>query len=231
MLANVYKTETRFLQHLQTQKANIADYQGDVGATPADITAIGADADNMEWLIETCNLADDFKKTAFGIKGMFFSADEEESAGDFVNAPPIVPPAAPIMAGAVRRSRERDQRFLHAPLVTEAARIGLDLIGEEPAPLVPSEMKPAVEVFPAQSNYMYSVVVSNRGESDSWIVMVQPKGGNWTSAGTFTGKSADVTYSPANGGDPAMISVRVQLRRKNADYGQLSDVVPITVNP
>jgi len=230
MLANVYKTETRFLQHLQTQKANVNDYQGDVGATPADITAIGVDADNMEWLIETCNLADDFKKTAFGIKGMFFSNDGEEPAGDFVNAPPIVPPSA-IVAGAVRRSRERDQRFLHAPLITEAARIGLDLVGEEPASLIPSEVKPTIEVFPAQTNYMYSVVVSDRGESDSWIVMVQPKGGNWTNAGTFNGKSADVTFAPSTPGDPAAISVRVQLRRKNGDYGQLSDVVPITVNP
>jgi hypothetical protein len=230
MLGNVYLSEERYRQHLQIQDANINDYQGDVGATPADITAIGNDADNAEWLIETCNLADDFKKTAFGIKREFFSASEEEPVGDFVNAPPIVPPAT-IMAGAVRRSRERDQRFLHAPNITEAARIALDLVGEEPASLIPSEVKPSIEVFPAQTNFVYSVVVSNRGDSDSWVVMVQPKDGNWTNAGTFTGKSADVTYTPATPGDPVMISVRVQLRRKNADYGQLSDVVPITVNP
>jgi hypothetical protein len=64
-----------------------------------------------------------------------------------------------------------------------------------------------------------------------WVVMIQPKGGEWSNAGTFTGRSADVTYTPATPGNPVAVSVRVQLKKKNANYGQLSDIVAFTVNP
>ena len=230
MLDNVYRSENRFLQHLQTQNENITVYQAEVGATAGDIASIGSDTDNMEFLMELCNLADDFKKTTFGIKAEFYSSAEEVPAGAFAPAPATVPPS-PIMAGAIRRSRERDQRFLHATNISQAAKIALDLVGEVPAPLTPEEIKPSIEVFAAQTGYVFSVVTSDRADSDSWTVSVQPKDGDWSQAGTFTGKSADVTYSPGTPGQPVLLNVRVQLKKKNTNYGQLSDIVQVTVNP
>ena len=48
---------------------------------------------------------------------------------------------------------------------------------------------------------------------------------------TATGKSTDVTVAPQTPGKPQQLQVRVQLQRKNENYGQLSDTVFVTVNP
>jgi hypothetical protein len=46
----------------------------------------------------------------------------------------------------------------------------------------------------------------------------------------FTGRSGDATW-PGGGTDPVQIEVRVQLRKDNEDYGQMSDVKIVTLNP
>ena len=48
---------------------------------------------------------------------------------------------------------------------------------------------------------------------------------------TASGKSIDVTIEPTAQGKPEQIQVRVQLKKNNADYGQPSDAVYVTVNP
>ena len=70
-LDDVYRTEARFLEHLQIQKTNFGTYDTEIGGTPADLTEISNDAANMEFLMETCDVAGTFKQTAFGIKGRF----------------------------------------------------------------------------------------------------------------------------------------------------------------
>ena len=54
---------------------------------------------------------------------------------------------------------------------------------------------------------------------------------DWNNAGTFTGKSADLNVTPGEAAVPIQIDVRVQLRKKNANYGQLSQTATVTVNP
>ena len=108
----------------------------------------------------------------------------------------------------------------------------LGIIGTTPAPPDPASVKPTIEVFAAQTGYLFSVVIANRGESDTWETFILPKGSaNWSLAKTATGKSADIVIVPAASGEPQMLQVRVQLRKNNANYGQLSDTVYVTVNP
>jgi len=97
---------------------------------------------------------------------------------------------------------------------------------------IPDTVKPTIQVFAAQMGYLFSVVVANRGDSDMWEVLVMKKGAaNWQSAGSFTGKSGDVTVTPTTAGEPEQVQVRIQLKKNNANYGQLSDVVYVTLNP
>ena len=105
--------------------------------------------------------------------------------------------------------------------------IGDSGVGSQSAP------KPTIQTFAASSNFEFSVVVSLRGNSDAWQVWGAPAGtNNWSIIATATGKSADVTWSP-QGENPApeMLHVRVQLRRSNQDYGEVSDISQVTVNP
>lgn len=231
MLETVYRTEARFLQHLQAQKANIEQFKNEVGADAAMIQQTKDDADVMEFLMETCNLADNFKKTSFGIKKQFFSIKTSPPIGDFSAAPSTTPPAV-MLAGAEKRARERDQYFLRSPNLTEAAKIALDLIGEESDPIAPDEIKPQITAHPAQYNYEFALVVSDRGEADMYDVLYQradtPK---WQIAKSGTGKSVNVTLEPTEAGKPEQILVCVQLKKKDKNYGTPSDPVYVTINP
>lgn len=231
MLDNIYRTEPRFLQHLQSQKANVEQYRVEIGATADDITEITNDANVFEFLIETCNLAGGFKETAFGIKKRFFSTKIEPPAGDFMLAPSISPPAE-VIAGAVKRSRERDQRFLRAKGITEAAKIALDLVGEESDGVSPSDVKPIVECHAAVSGYEFAVVVGNRQKADMYDVEYQRAGETkWHVIKSGTGKSVNVVITPLVEGKAEQILVRVQLRKGNDKYGVPSDPTYVTVNP
>ena len=100
-----------------------------------------------------------------------------------------------------------------------------------PPPTPPDSKKPAITTFPAATGYLFSVVVTNRGDSDQWQVSAAVVGtANWQAVATATGKSTDVTYSGGSG-QPVQLQVRVQLRKNNADYGQMSDIALATVNP
>lgn len=231
MLDNVYKSEARFLQHLQTQKNNVAQYKTETGATDDDIAEITADADLMEWLIETCNLIDEFKTTAFGIKARFFSYKTEPPAGNFMTAPPIIPPSD-VNAGAVKRSRERDQRFIRAVGITEAAKIAMDLNGEAPPNISPENVKPEIQAYSASGAYEFALVVTNRQKADMYDVLVQRKSsGKWEVVKSGTGKSVNVTITPTEEDKPEQILVRVQLKKGNENYGMPSDPIYVTVNP
>lgn len=232
MLNNVYSSEARFLEHLQTQKQNIAAFAAEVGATPADEAAIAADAAAIAQLIALANLADDWKKTITGVKARVLSSKPDPPAGTIQAAPPIAALTQPVEANAIGRSRERDQRFLHAnPPPSQACLEALDLIGEESQGLTPGDVKPTIRVSPAASGYLFSIVVGGRGDATSWEVSVRGKDGVWHQAGTFTGKSADVVFEPTPSGDPLLLDIRVQLKKSNENYGQVSDIVQTTLNP
>lgn len=107
----------------------------------------------------------------------------------------------------------------------------LGIIGEDVG--AAGAPKPTIQCTPAASGYMFSIVVSKRGDSDAWQVWARALGDTtWKLAATATGKSADVVLPPTGEVPaPAQYDVRVQLRRSNEDYGEVSDNVQVTVNP
>lgn len=231
MLDDVYRTSARFSQHLQQQKQSIVQYKDEVGASAADITEVIADTDVAEFLLYITNQANEFKETAFGIKARFFSTKTEPPAGEFMIAPDTTPPT-PIVAGAIKRSRERDQRFLHAVGITEAARIALDLIGDNSAEISPDTVKPTIEARAASTGYEFALIVENRQKSDMYDTYII-RAGNSTreKASSNTGKSVNIVITPTEPGKAEQILVIVQLKKNNKPYGLPSDPIYVTVNP
>lgn len=94
---------------------------------------------------------------------------------------------------------------------------------------------PTIDVFAADSNFEFSVVVTGRGGADMWECMVRPVGATpWHSIGSRSGKSGDFHYVPTNIPDeptPIQLQVRVQLKKNDADFNPPSDVKIATVNP
>lgn len=231
MLENVYHPISRFVQHLQTQKANIDQYKGEIGANGTDIAEVPEDANVAEFLVEVPELCNEFKETAFGIKARFFSTKSEPPAGAFMNPPDTSPPAA-IVAGAIKRSRDRDQRFLNSPAITEAAKIAMDLIGEEPPAVNPGTVKPTVIAHSAVTGYEAGLVIGNRQKSDIYDVIVQRSTvGAREIIKSGTGKSINVTLIPTEAGKAEQVLVTVQLRKNNQNYGIPSDPIYVTFNP
>ncbi|HEX8737699.1 MAG TPA: fibronectin type III domain-containing protein [Pyrinomonadaceae bacterium] len=225
-----YVTDAGLLNHLQIQKSNIDQYAAAVGASAADITSIQEDFANLEWILNFVSLVEEFRSTASAIKKKFVRGAIGEPLGAFVDAPDASTPFA-LKAGVEKRSRERDQRFLHAATITEAARMALDLVSES-GKVPPAAVKPTAQPFPAAGNYELALIVANRGDADMYDVQVRRKGSEtWTTAKSGTGKSINVTITPTTPGQAEQLQIRVQLKRKNENYGQPSDPVYVTVNP
>lgn len=223
---------------LQLQKGNIGTYQTEVGATAQDVTDINDQLGIINSLIEHCELYDANKKTAFGVKDQCYRGDENEPVAAVPTTPAFVPPAA-LVSGILHITNSRNRRFREGPAFDEEIGVALGILTVGPtAPTNPGSVTPTVELFPAASGAMFSCVVGNRVDSDSWIVQIMRTGGaggggggGWQNLGTFTGKSADVTITLTNPGQPEQIQVRIQLRKSNADYGNVSPALTVTVNP
>ena len=230
-IEDVYRSEPRFLQHLQLQSASAEQYKNETGASPEVIAEIEEDAAVYEWLIETCDLANEFKETAFGIKKRFFSGTPDPPAGQFMIAPGIVPPAA-ILAGAVGRSRKRDQDFLRFAGITEAAKIAMDLIGDGGTDMPVDQVKPLIKLKPLESEYEFEITVT--GKNGAEMVGVQIRRANqekWETVKFGTGKTIVVKVEPTVDGQIEKFEVRAQLYMKDAPFGQPSDPQYVTVSP
>lgn len=214
---------------LTTQKANIGTYGPEVGATLPEIADITNDLENLEEAGEISEVVDDNKKVCTQIKQALFNGDENVPIPEYPVFPVAVLPQ-PAKAGALQRFIDRGKRWKTSNGWTPEIGTALGYDGPAPKP-VPGTVKPSIEAFAAAANAMFSLVVSNRGEAPMWDVYILRKGGNWTKVDTASGKSADIHVALTTPGEAEQIQVRVQLRKNNEDYGQLSDPVYVTLNP
>jgi hypothetical protein len=217
------------IARLTLQNANIGTYGTDVGATAGEIADIANDLANLIYAQEQAEIVDGGKKTFFQIKQALFNGDDKVVIPEY---PPIPPATLPNAAkgGAYQRYIDRGKRWKTFPTWTQEINTALGYDGSAPKP-DPSEVKPTIELTAAASNYHFSIVVSGRGEANMWDVYILRKGGVWTKVESASGKSADIHISPLSDGDAEQIQVRVQLRKNNADYGQVSDPAYVTLNP
>jgi hypothetical protein len=223
-------TIDKLITMLLLQQTNVLTYQSQIGATNSDIEAINQELANLQYIVNYADLIDADKQTVTKIKQAMFSGNPDEPLSPFPVFPVSALPNA-IGAGFRELAYRRNRRFKAAAGYTKEIGIALG-IESEAREVVPDSVKPAMQLFPAQTGYTFSVVVANRGASDMWDVMILRKGANgWSKAASATGKSCDVTITPQTAGEPEQIQVRVQLRKSNANYGQPSDIAYVTVNP
>jgi hypothetical protein len=227
------RTLDQLIVVLTAMKGNITTYQAAVGATAADITFVSNALANLDYLRDYSEAVDAFKKGVFQMKQTAFNGDVNEVIGPF----PVVAAGAsptPLDAGYLERVNILIRRFKLGPGYTHDIGVALGFESSDPSAQIPdaSTVKPTVEAFAAQTGYVASVVVGNRANSDQWEVQASPaSAASWQVVKTATGKSTDVTFTPATPGQPQQFQIRIQLKRNNQDYGKLSDIVTVTVNP
>lgn len=225
-----YQSDAGLLSHLQKQNQTINEFKTEAGADADDITSIGNDTANLEFVIELAPIADDFKTSVFGVKRKLIRGEIGEALGTIMAAPSTGPPFA-LVAGIEKRSRERDGRFKRSKTMTEAARIGLDLV-DAAEHIAPESVKPTLEVTEAQGGYEAAVVIGNRGKSSMWRLLGRKMNTEtWHDLTSGTGKGASVTITPTTPGQPERMELKIQLYKDNEPYGQPSDPVYATFNP
>jgi hypothetical protein len=223
-------TIEKLIAMLTLQQANLPTYQAEVGATAQDITDINNELALLVYLTDYADIIEANKKTVNQIKQEVFNGEESEPISPFPVFPEGNPPK-PLIADCLGRAQRRNRRFKAAPGYTKEIGIALG-IEEDSQKIPPESVKPTIEVFTAQTGYTFSLVVGKRGDADSWDALVLKKGASgWAIGATRTGKSGDITITPTTPGEPEQLQVRVQLKKNNANYGQPSDIVYVTVNP
>ncbi len=202
-----------------------------LGFAAGDVTAVGKDNDVMQFAASSTIEADVFVKALREYRRIITEGEIGEPTPN-VPANPALTAPAPVATGIFERLNDLVDRIRVAPTYTNEAGVLLGIVPSKSDPLAPEAVKPAIKVFPASSDYHFSVVVEKREKSDMWKVEIRRLGQEkWQDVKTASGKSVDVHIEPTTDGAPEQLQVRVRLIKNNEDYGQLSDVVYVTVNP
>ncbi len=217
------------VERLTVQHANINQYAADVMATAQEIADIENDRANLAYIKAYVETLDADKRTVTQIKQAIFNGDEN------VGIPPLPPvepggfPNSP-KAGAFQRFMERRKRWKTAPAYTHevGTALGLDASHAKPAE---RSVEPRIKAAGAVSGHRFSIAVSERGEAKMWDVFVLRKGGEWTKVETCSGRKAEISVPLSDPERAEQVQVRVQLRKNNANYGQPSEIVYVTLNP
>jgi len=207
------------------------DFEGKypiLGTQKNELIAIGA---WMAYWVEARHVFDELSKQQ--------SAYFNTIAGNDPTAdPPLaitwnMPPGQPaeVPPGIEKFIRDTRREVVGLTNYAKADGEAMGLEPTAPANIIPGNVKPTIQAFGAANNHHFSIVVTGRGEATMWDVYIMRKGGNWTKHETCSGKSADVSVPLQTPGDAEQIQVYVQLRKSNADYGQPSDPVYVTLNP
>ena len=217
-----------WFQNFSTQFSAIAV---SLGFTAADATAVDKDNQIMQFLADTMVQLEAYKKGIVQFNRVMTEGDIGDPTPDFPANPafalPVVQPT-----GIFERLNNLVERIRVAPNYTPETGALLGIIPTTSESIAPGDVKPLSQVFAAQTGYEFSVVAENREKADSWNVEIRRAGQEkWETVKTATGKSVNVVITPTTPDKPEQLQVRVQLRKNNQNYGQPSDIVPVTVNP
>jgi hypothetical protein len=213
---------------LQLWKVNLPTYQTEVDATAADITWTSETLNNMVFVRDYCETYDANKKASFEIKASFFNGPEGGAVSDFPTTAAAVIPNPPLVGGVLFTLRDMAARFKLAPDTSRrSASLGI-AGGERNRSRNRAAEHRSIRRRPVLCFRSSSQTAANRTCGRSSCSPSAPPAGTSQAAAR---QSADITYSPGGETNAVQLQVRVQLRKSNANYGQPSAIVLVTVNP
>jgi len=140
-------------------------------------------------------------------------------------APAEVPPGIEFTIRSVRKETTGYSNYAKA----DGDALGFE--AKAPANIIPADVKPTLNLHAAEHGYEVSLVVGGRNGVTNWDVYITRKGGSRTKLTNGEGKSCDIVVPPTTPGEAEQIQLDVQLRKSNANYGQPSNPVYVTINP
>ena len=224
------RTIDKLIEVLTLQVANLPTYQAAIGATNQELLDVAEALALLIYVRDYADLIDANKQTVTQIKQAVFNGDKEEPIAAFPLFPVAAPPSTPT-PDLLGDAQARHRRWKSAAGYTEEIGIALG-IEENSQSIIPESVKPTAQITSAQSGYVYSVVVSNRGDAKVWDIYEKRQNDTtFKKKDTKEGKSADVQAVPSEPGKAEQFMVYIQMRKNNQNYGQPSDVILVTINP
>jgi hypothetical protein len=226
----------RRLEALAPWFANFAlkfdEFSATLGFAAADVTKVQQDAAVVQWLADAIATAEANLRAFRDYRDEILYNEKGDAAPV---APPTGLPAQPAVMTAeiVERLDKLVNRIRLADNYTQAIGEALGIVPATGGSVVnPANLKPQIQLFPSQTGFMFTTVVSLRGDADMFEVQIRRAGSeSWQTVKSGTGKSVDVTVAPTAPGTPEKLEARVILLRKNQPYGQPSDPAYVTVSP
>ena len=224
-------TFDELLNMIEIQIANLPTYFTELGATAADVAKREKWRDNMIRVRDYCELADVNKKTAFANKATIMTGKKGDPCSDFaaISTGTWADPSQGV--GYLEQCLQDNRRWLNSPDCTPEIATACAL-KRTTTPPDAATVKPKVECDVAEAGgYHMTMIVKNRGEATSWEGFWRVAGTpDWASTGVHTMRAANLVW-PNGDGKPVLLEVRAQGRKSDQPYGQMSDIVQVTLNP
>jgi hypothetical protein len=202
-----------------------------LGFVAADVTKMQQDYETVQWLL-------DAQKSAEANLSAFRKFRDETLYGEKGDPTPVEPPTAlpaqpaVLTITVIERLIKLVERIQLSDSYTEGIGAALGIVTAPGDDISPANVKPTIQLFPAQSGYEFAVVINGRADADMANAEIRRQNSEkWTTIKSGTGKSLSVNIAPTVEGQPEKLEVRVQLLKKNAPYGQPSDPAYVTVSP
>lgn len=202
-----------------------------LGFVAADVTKVQEDDKMVQWLLNAQQAAEANLDAFRQFRDETLYAEKGDPTP--IDPPTALPPQpAALTTTIIERLVKLVERIQIADNYTETIGEALGIVPASGGDVSPENVKPTIQLFPAQNNYEAAVVVSNRGNSDMFNVQSRTMtSDDWKTIKSGTGKTITVQLHPATPGQPEKFLVRVQLLKKNEPYGQPSDPAYVTVSP
>lgn len=220
------------IEVLGAQKANLTQYQGELGATPEDLAAIPLEYDNAVALKTFIEGVITDKSTAVQMKDSYLSGVVNSP----VSAAPVFqvfvwPNPAEVVGGQFSRINTRNRRYRNSPTYTEEAGLACKVSTDPAPPPDPQLIKPSGEAHASLSGFSGSVVITGRTGSDRWVLYGRTASNEpWQMIDSFTDKAGNFAR-PGITDAPYVLELYIQLMKKDQPFGQPSDTFYLTLNP
>src|SRR5215203_182239 len=147
---------------LQNFLTNLTPIAPTLGVTPAELASVGLDIEDFQSLAATTLSVENFKASVREFRLSFSEGRVGDPQPVFPGESFNAPPNAPRPAGFFQRLIEIIDRIRTAPAYTPEIGAALGIIPSQSTSIAEIDVKPLIEVFPSQTGYMFSIIVSSR---------------------------------------------------------------------
>lgn len=201
-----------------------------LGFLPADVTAVNADNDAVQWLATVAVQVTNYEKAMTQYRKLMLEGEIGKPGVD-LPAPPVYPAGAPTVdAGIFARLVSLVERIRVVPTYTteDGALLGINPI---PTPgVVPNELQPNPKLAALPGNVVEFTFT--RGKTEGIDIEIEiDNAGSWENAGRFFKSPGQIVIPQNTLATARSVKMRARYLLDNSPVGQYSEIDVISTIP